>query len=108
MNQSSSVLLEKYGNKVDVVVEVCGSPSVVPEGVALLRPGGRYIFVGMVHPDSHLDITAEQLIRKCLTIKGRSEGRFDHLAIKKALLILRNVISPLTLMLLVANLANTK
>ena len=56
--------------EVDVVIEVCGVPDVVDEGIRYLRPGGLYIFVGMVHPDSKLNITGETLIRKCLTLKG--------------------------------------
>lgn len=43
----------------------------VPEGMKLLRAGGVYVFVGMVHPDSKLDITGEQIIRKCITIRGK-------------------------------------
>ena len=37
----------------------------------VVKPGGTYILSGMVHPDSKLDVTAEQIIRKCLTIYGR-------------------------------------
>ncbi|MBT4498048.1 MAG: alcohol dehydrogenase catalytic domain-containing protein [Gemmatimonadetes bacterium] len=55
---------------VDAVVEMAGSAGLVPEGVRLLRPGGAYIFVGMVHPGTHLELTGEQIIRKCLTIRG--------------------------------------
>ncbi|XP_070566847.1 L-threonine 3-dehydrogenase-like isoform X2 [Ptychodera flava] len=54
----------------DVVIEVCGAASVVNDGIDLLKIGGTYIFVGMVHPQSQLDITGNQIIRKCLTIKG--------------------------------------
>ncbi len=49
---------------------MCGAPGVVREGVALLRPGGLYLLVGLVHPDSIVEISAETIIRKCLTIKG--------------------------------------
>lgn len=56
---------------VDVVVEMAGRPEVVSEGVKLLRNGGHYSFVGMVHPQSALSaVTGENLIRKCLTIRG--------------------------------------
>ncbi len=55
---------------VDVVFEVAGIKELVPQGVQLLRPGGDYILVGLVHPDSELLITAEQIIRKCISIKG--------------------------------------
>lgn len=54
----------------DVVIEVAGSPAVVPEGMKLLRPGGHYLLVGMVHPDSALHLTGEALIRKCVTLRG--------------------------------------
>ena len=30
----------------DLVVEACGAASVVPAGIALVRPGGEYVFVG--------------------------------------------------------------
>ncbi len=55
---------------IDAVLEMAGVASLVPEGVRLLRPGGYYGFVGMVHPDSHLSMTGEQIIRKCLTVYG--------------------------------------
>ena len=50
--------------------QVCGSPTVIAEGIKLLRPGGLYVLVGLVHPNSQLSITGEQIIRKCITIRG--------------------------------------
>ncbi|UJR35518.1 hypothetical protein I4U23_028272 [Adineta vaga] len=44
--------------------------NVVNDGIRMLKPGGIYLFLGMVHPHSQLNITGEQIIRKCLTIKG--------------------------------------
>jgi putative phosphonate catabolism associated alcohol dehydrogenase len=55
---------------IDAVFEVAGNAALVPQGIAALRPGGFYIFVGMVHPDTQLQLTGEQVIRKCLTIRG--------------------------------------
>lgn len=52
-------------------LKVCGFPGVIPDGVRLLRTGGLYVLAGMVHPNSNLDITGEQIIRKCITIKGK-------------------------------------
>lgn len=49
---------------------MCGVPGVVPEGIKLLRAGGIYVLGGMVHPESKLNVTGEQIIRKCITIKG--------------------------------------
>eukprot|EP00397_Hematodinium_sp_SG-2012_P017166 GEMP01017541.1.p1 GENE.GEMP01017541.1~~GEMP01017541.1.p1 ORF type:complete len:256 (+),score=62.80 GEMP01017541.1:993-1760(+) len=62
-------LLAPHG--VDVVVEMTGAKQVLTEGINLLRNGGHYAFCGMVHPDSFLtQISGEQIVRKCLTIRG--------------------------------------
>ncbi len=55
---------------VDAVLEIAGVAALVPEGLRLLRIGGTYGFVGMVHPNSQLEITGEQIIRKNLTVYG--------------------------------------
>lgn len=54
----------------DVVIEAAGVPSIVSEGMRLLRHGGHYLFVGMVHPDSALQITGEAIIRGCVSLRG--------------------------------------
>lgn len=54
----------------DAVFEVAGTSSVIPEGMRLLRPGGHYVWVGMVHPESRLELTGKSVIRKCLQIRG--------------------------------------
>ncbi len=68
--KATQFILDQVGDGVDVVFEVAGLKELIPQGLALLRPGGDYILVGLVHPDSELKITAEQIIRKCLNIKG--------------------------------------
>jgi threonine dehydrogenase-like Zn-dependent dehydrogenase len=64
---------------VDAVLEVAGVSDLVPEGVALLRVGGTYGFVGMVHPQTPLELTGEQVVRKCLTIFGVHNYHLRHL-----------------------------
>jgi putative phosphonate catabolism associated alcohol dehydrogenase len=54
----------------DVVIEAAGVPGIVKDGLRMLRPGGHYLFVGMVHPDSALDITGEAIIRGCVSLRG--------------------------------------
>jgi threonine dehydrogenase-like Zn-dependent dehydrogenase len=61
------------------VIEVCGSADVVPNGIRLLKPGGLYLFVGMVHPKTEFKLIGEQVIRKCLTIKGIHNYEAKHL-----------------------------
>jgi putative phosphonate catabolism associated alcohol dehydrogenase len=68
--QAMNFILERSADGVDVVFEVAGVKELIPQGVQLLRPGGDYILVGLVHPDSALTITAEQIIRKCISITG--------------------------------------
>lgn len=63
-------VLQNHPFGVDAALEVAGARSAVPEAVRLLRPGGSYVLAGLVHPDSLLDITGEQLIRKCLSLHG--------------------------------------
>ena len=43
----------------------------LPKAISSLRIGGVLVLVGLVHPNSDLAaITAENLIRKCLTVVG--------------------------------------
>jgi putative phosphonate catabolism associated alcohol dehydrogenase len=54
----------------DVVVEVCGVPGVIPQGLAMLRVGGRYTLGGLVTPDADVTIDAHAIVRKCVTLRG--------------------------------------
>ena len=63
-------LLDLGKQTFDVVIEACGVVDVLREGFTSLRPGGAYILVGLVHPNSALPFTAEDLIRKCATLIG--------------------------------------
>lgn len=63
-------ILEESGGGVDLALEVAGTASVIPDGIALLRPGGTYVWAGMVHPETALSLTGEAVLRKCLTIRG--------------------------------------
>ena len=65
---------------VEVVLETAGDPGVVPEGIRMIRPGGTYVWVGMVHPQSALNLTGEAVIRKCLTVHGMHNYAPRHLA----------------------------
>ena len=65
---------------VDLVLEVTGSSAVIPEGIRALRPGGHYVWAGMVHPETQLDLTGEAVLRKCLTLRGVHNYAPQHLA----------------------------
>lgn len=65
---------------VDLVLEVTGNSAVIPDGVKALRPGGHYVWAGMVHPDTKLDLTGEAVLRKCITLRGVHNYAPAHLA----------------------------
>jgi threonine dehydrogenase-like Zn-dependent dehydrogenase len=46
----------------DTVVEVVGFPSVVPEGLEMLRPGGRYIEIGNISAKSMVEIDINRVL----------------------------------------------
>jgi threonine dehydrogenase-like Zn-dependent dehydrogenase len=59
-----------HGQGADVVAEFVGSPQPVAEGVRLLRPGGRYLWIGNVTPGLFRDFDPGTLVRTAQTIKG--------------------------------------
>jgi putative phosphonate catabolism associated alcohol dehydrogenase len=61
---------EVESGSADVVIEAAGVAGVVPEGLRMLRVGGHYRLVGMVHPQSALNLTGEAIIRGCVTLRG--------------------------------------
>jgi putative phosphonate catabolism associated alcohol dehydrogenase len=65
---------------VDLVLEVTGSSAVIPDGLRALRPGGHYIWAGMVHPQTPIALTGEEVLRKCLTLRGVHNYGPRHLA----------------------------
>lgn len=89
------------GHGVDLALEVTGSAAVIPEGVAALRPGGTYVWAGMVHPDTALSLTGEAILRKCLTVRGvhnyaphHLEAGLRFLADMQAVLPFQDLVSP--------------
>ncbi|MCP5156172.1 MAG: zinc-binding dehydrogenase [Ectothiorhodospiraceae bacterium] len=63
----------------DVVLEVCGVPSVVRSGIEMLRIGGRYVLAGLVNPGSTFELDGNDLIRKWITLRGIHNYHPRHL-----------------------------
>jgi alcohol dehydrogenase len=63
----------------DVVVEVCGAPDVIPQGLEMLRVGGRYVLAGLVNPGATVAIDANVLVRKWIALKGVHNYHPRHL-----------------------------
>lgn len=58
------------GAGADVAVEVVGYPQVVPEGVSMLRPGGRYLLHGNITPGAKTDFVPHDVVRPARTLVG--------------------------------------
>ena len=63
----------------DAVIEVCGSPEVIPSGLKMLRVGGRYVLGGLVNPDSFVRVDANMILRKLITLRGVHNYHPRHL-----------------------------
>ena len=70
---------ETDGYGVDVGFEVSGARATVVQAVDALRIGGRYLIAGLVSPGSIVNVDANLIARKYLTIKGIHNYRFVHL-----------------------------
>jgi len=56
------------GRGADVVMDLVGSPAVIPEGLEMLRQGGTYVEIGCIQPGSMLD--PSRLIWGCRKLVG--------------------------------------
>jgi alcohol dehydrogenase len=54
----------------DVVIEVCGTPLAIPQGIDLLRIGGTYVLGGVVNPQAMVTLDANLILKKMLTVRG--------------------------------------
>jgi putative phosphonate catabolism associated alcohol dehydrogenase len=66
-------------HKVDVAFDMSGSPDAVELGITSLTIGGIAIWAGAVFKTRKIEIDAEQIIRKLITIKGLHNYNFDDL-----------------------------
>ncbi len=68
------------GRGADVVIEASGNPKAVPEGLEMLRDGGRYVVVGQYTDSGDAAINPHrQINRKHATVLGCWGYEFSHL-----------------------------
>ncbi len=67
------------GYGADLVIEVSGNPSVIPQGVEMLCIGGRYLIVGTVFPEANFSLDGYLITTKMATIKGIHNYNTRHL-----------------------------
>ena len=58
------------GYGVDVALELTGSPEAFEVALPLVRLGGTIILVGSVFPSRPVPLLLEQVVRRCLTLRG--------------------------------------
>jgi len=63
----------------DAVIEVCGVPDVIPQGLQMLRTGGRYVLGGLVNPGASVTIDANMLVKRWITLRGIHNYHPRHL-----------------------------
>jgi alcohol dehydrogenase len=63
----------------DAVIEVCGVPDVIPQGLQMLRAGGRYVLGGLVNPNANVTIDANMLVKRWVTMRGIHNYHPRHL-----------------------------
>ena len=64
------VLKITSGRGADFVIEMTGDPTVVKQGIEMLRIGGKYVLLGAIYPDSNITIDVSQIMLKCIEIYG--------------------------------------
>jgi threonine dehydrogenase-like Zn-dependent dehydrogenase len=63
----------------DVVLEVCGVPAVVEQGLRMLRVGGRYVLAGLVSPGSTASLDLWDIVRTLADVRGVHNYHPRHL-----------------------------
>jgi alcohol dehydrogenase len=74
------------GRGVDAAFEVCGSDKAIEQGAQLLRMGGRYLIAGLVTAGARIDLPADLVTKRCLSLLGIHNYRPEHLAFGLAFL----------------------
>lgn len=65
----TKLLLADYG-EIDIIIDSTGVPEVMEKGFEVLGIGGTAIWVGAVYSARKVNINAENIVRKLMTIKG--------------------------------------
>lgn len=67
--------------KIDIIIDTTGIPTVMEKGLELLTIGGTAVWVGAVYNQQKTQINAEMIVRNLLTIKGLHNYTPDDLSV---------------------------
>ena len=70
MQYATTAVFTDPAQPMSILIECSGSPEAMEATLDLLQTGGRAVWIGATHPDRKVQLTAEKIIRKILTIKG--------------------------------------
>jgi L-iditol 2-dehydrogenase len=65
------------GRGADIVIEVSGGATAFPEGIAMVRRGGRYLVIGQVG-GHEVSLAPRYIVEKQLTVLGVMSGDTEH------------------------------
>ena len=88
------------GQGPDIAVEVSGAAQAFPEGLAMLRKGGRYLIIGQIG-DHEVTLKPGDLVRKHIRLIGNMSASVEHYY--KALQFLKNNWDRFTFMDMISN-----
>ncbi len=63
----------------DAAIEVCGVPAAIPDGLRMLRKGGRYVTAGIVFPNANVTLDANLILSREITMRGVHNYHPRHL-----------------------------
>jgi len=66
----SFVMDHTSGWGADLILELAGTPKVLPAGLKMLRKGGQYCWQGNVFPGAKVEVDAYEIITRWITIRG--------------------------------------
>ena len=63
----------------DVVIEVCGLPAVISQGLDMLRKGGRYVIGGLTYPSDQVAFDGRKFLYRNITMRASANYHPRHL-----------------------------
>jgi alcohol dehydrogenase len=76
---ASTVVGATEGHGVDVAIELTGAPEAFELAAPMVRIGGTIVLVGSTYPARPVSLELEQVVRRCLTLKGLHNYAPRHL-----------------------------
>lgn len=80
VDQTHLLQYQTIDTTIDVVFDMSGAPTAMEAGIEALDVGGIAVWVGAVFKNRKIEIDAEQIIRRLITIRGLHNYNYDDFA----------------------------